>query len=294
MLTVIVLAVIFVPVFFMMAVVFLWKQWNDRRRRRSPLTSELLRLPGHSLRDQVDDVSVDLMGALMLAWLAPAALTCLLLAQAVRTGSFGHPSALLVYGAVMAGSFAYFIVKVIRLATKRQRLRDAADAEQATGQELEQLKSVGYRVFHDVQAGKFNLDHVVVGPSGVYAIETKSRLKPRNIMGTQGSTVISDGQRLKFPDWTETRPLEQARRQARWLKERIGAAAGESVSVKPVLALPGWFVERTGTSDVVVLNPKTVAWIAKQPRQLDDGQIKRIEFQLEQLVQIDRKRGEKA
>mgnify|MGYP000447730379 CR=1 FL=1 len=33
----------------------------------------------------------------------------------------------------------------------------------------------GCRIFHDVPAAAFNLDHVIVGPTGVFALETKTR-----------------------------------------------------------------------------------------------------------------------
>ena len=37
----------------------------------------------------------------------------------------------------------------------------------------------GFAVFHDVPGDKaFNVDHVVIGPQGVFAVETKGRGKP--------------------------------------------------------------------------------------------------------------------
>jgi len=32
----------------------------------------------------------------------------------------------------------------------------------------------GYHVYHDFPAERFNIDHVVVGPAGAFAIETKA------------------------------------------------------------------------------------------------------------------------
>jgi hypothetical protein len=49
------------------------------------------------------------------------------------------------------------------------------DGELATAQELNQLMRHGYYVFHDLQAENFNIDHIVIGPAGVFAVETKSR-----------------------------------------------------------------------------------------------------------------------
>src|SRR6188472_2002795 len=38
---------------------------------------------------------------------------------------------------------------------------------------LTELEPQGYRVLHDVETGHGNLDHVVIGPNGVFVLETK-------------------------------------------------------------------------------------------------------------------------
>jgi hypothetical protein len=46
--------------------------------------------------------------------------------------------------------------------------------EREVARVLAPLTSVGYEVLHDVDLGSGNVDHVVVGPTGIYAIETKA------------------------------------------------------------------------------------------------------------------------
>ena len=112
-------------------------------------------------------------------------------------------------------------------------------------------------VFHDIPGDKnFNTDHVVVGPSGVFAIETKGRAKPARSKSEAGHKVELRDSGLVFPGWTTQEPLEQARRNALWLAKWLSSAAGEPVSVKPALVLPGWFVELKAKSDVAVLSGK--------------------------------------
>ena len=48
-----------------------------------------------------------------------------------------------------------------------------ARGEEAVGQVLEELDGFGYRTLHDIETGRGNLDHVVVGPTGIFAVETK-------------------------------------------------------------------------------------------------------------------------
>jgi hypothetical protein len=130
------------------------------------------------------------------------------------------------------------------------------DAEIAVGQELNYLMRDGYWVFHDFPAEDFNIDHVVIGKNGVFAVETKGRAKVDNIGKNE---VVSDGKTLKFPSWLEAKPLEQSRAQSAWLQNWLTRELGEKVEVYAVLALPGWYIENRGKSDVSVINGKNSA-----------------------------------
>jgi len=66
--------------------------------------------------------------------------------------------------------------------------------------------------------------------------------------------VTFDQGRLQFPGWSEVEPLEQARRNAVWLGKWLTSAVGEPIGAKPVLLLPGWFIERKSPCDVVIIN----------------------------------------
>jgi hypothetical protein len=50
-----------------------------------------------------------------------------------------------------------------------------AEGEEVVGGILEDLREQGWCVIHDVSFGRGNIDHIVVGPGGVFTIETKSR-----------------------------------------------------------------------------------------------------------------------
>ena len=47
--------------------------------------------------------------------------------------------------------------------------------ELTVAESLEQLRTIGYRPIHDIVGKGFNIDHVLVGPAGVFVIETKFR-----------------------------------------------------------------------------------------------------------------------
>ncbi|GJM24502.1 MAG: hypothetical protein DHS20C16_09170 [Phycisphaerae bacterium] len=59
---------------------------------------------------------------------------------------------------------------------------------------MEQTREKGYRVYHDIQCDGFNIDHVLIGPGGVFVIETKTASKP-----TKGNATIKyDGESTRI------------------------------------------------------------------------------------------------
>lgn len=50
-----------------------------------------------------------------------------------------------------------------------------AVGEERVGAILEDLRAEGWSAVHDVATGRGNVDHIVVGPGGLFTIETKSR-----------------------------------------------------------------------------------------------------------------------
>jgi len=272
----IVLLFIFVPV----GIAWVMR-YRQRQRRRSPLSQHLLRSPGQSLRSELDDRMWDLAGYLMALPLIPLMLYAMQLRQALDAGGALKISGVLVVAGLMAFGFVFF--QTIKTMRKVWKLRLGYEAELAMGQELDQLMRQGAVVFHDVPAAGFNIDHVLVAPNGVFAIETKGRSKPNRNRGAEDAKVIYDGSGLSFPGWVENKPLEQARRQAVWLSKWLTNAVGDEVTARPVLALPGWFVERKSRSDVLLISGREASAILKAKHEaLTESMIKRIEHQLEQ------------
>lgn len=147
----------------------------------------------------------------------------------------------------------------------------------------------GYYVYHDVNLrntiSEFNIDHVVVGKSGVFAVETKGRSKRINSDGEYTFRVSFDGKKLSFPEWEETKPVEQAKRQAYALQGWLSKAVGEPVNVKAVIALPGWFVTTTRKTEITLINGKNPenAFNASSDDALSQKQVRQIAHQLECL-----------
>lgn len=121
-----------------------------------------------------------------------------------------------------------------------RRIKLGIDGERAIGQRIENLRVDGYSVFHDLCEEEWNVDHVLVGPGGVFAIETKTVSKPndRNAVITyDGTRVLIDGHE------PERDPLVQAKAVARHVRKIIREQTGQEIAVQAVVLYPGWFVK---------------------------------------------------
>jgi hypothetical protein len=274
-----------VLILLMFAVVYpvFWLNRFKQRRKRTPLTSDLLRSPGESLRLHIDELNDEINSSLFGVSTIPISIYAVWLTQVHFSGVKNPLSDAVLYALIGSVFLGLVAVKLHKSMGRRNHLRLGLDCELAVGQELNQLMLDGCRVYHDFQADGFNIDHIVVGPNGVFAIETKGRAKPDRGRGQEDVRVVYDGKSLQFPTWRETEPIEQAKRQAVWLSSWLSKATGDQITVKPALALPGWYVDRQA-KDLVVYsgkNPKFLATINTETP-LSAAMIERAAYQLEQ------------
>lgn len=110
------------------------------------------------------------------------------------------------------------------------------------------LKSLpdSYHVFNDFVAGRIHVDHVVAGPAGVFAVETKYW---RGRVTVEDGHILIDGQLPSRP------PLAQVKKEAALVKAKL-AESGWNGAVTPVLAFASDTFEATiaEIQGVVVLN----------------------------------------
>jgi hypothetical protein len=255
-----------------------------RRLRRSPLTTELLRSPGQTLRDKMEDLRIDIGMDSMLPMVMPMFPLAFLQIHSLISGRPASVLVLVALTVLVAAFVVWQIVKLLASARQMDKLRLGLDAEVAVGQELDQLMRDGAAVFHDMPAERFNIDHVVIARQGVFAVETKGYTKPNREGGSADATVVYDGKTLTLPDVSGSWAIEQARRQAKWLAGWLTGATVEPVHVTPVVAMPGWFVDRKAPGDVMVFSGKelrTHLLRSRSARPLTAEQLRRVEHQIE-------------
>jgi hypothetical protein len=176
------------------------------------------------------------------------------------------------------------------VASWRQRRRAQATRKDkgSVAGELHAGVPSGYHVYHDVPIGSTDrIDHAIVGPAGVFVIETKSHAKPE-IRDGRRPKVSFDGDQLVFDDrWVDVRAPQHARAAARWLTRALRDATGKPVTVSAVIAVPDWWVLNNDFPGIIARNPRafTKELIDAEPV-LEAGEIADIIRHVEQMVPI--------
>lgn len=140
--------------------------------------------------------------------------------------------------------------------------------EAAVGRLLDKLPN-GWAVLHAVPVGKgdSDIDHVVIGPGGVFTVNTKNHSGQK--VWVAGRTFMVNGQKQPH--------LRNAEYEAQRVSRLLSAAAGFRVDVAPVIAVvdPASLTMRERPEQVVVLtSSQLVRWLKKRPATLAPEQVR--------------------
>lgn len=250
-----------VNTFLFSACVLLYAKHQRKGRPPHGKDVKLLRGPGQHLQEEIGVMEESLVERYFTSVGAPV----LILVVPLCLLPFAKGNENLVLALTVAGfviSFVYRLRQMGGLLKKLACYRLGLQGERCVAESLQPLMARGFAVFHDMpvqgKTGMFNLDHVVVGSSGVFVVETKTRRKVKQDANGDDHKVESDGKTLRWPGGSGSEEIRQAADNASWLKQFILSRLGLSVDVAPVLVIPGWYVNRTGSGQVRVLNEKEI------------------------------------
>lgn len=240
----------------------------------SPLKDPRTRLPGQSLSEQIDALYDNLYEAS----LVPAILGGIAISSWIayyspqKTRPWIHTIlALLATG--------WFIKRFRTLLKQKRSLQKGMLGEQILGKFLEeQLMPHKYQVIHDLVCKdgekQFNIDHVVIGPTGVFSIETKYWKKPSG----PNHQIFYDGKKILVDGRAPERdPLVEAIAGAKTVQTILETRTGRRFDVKPIVVFLGWYTTKNpGSTPAWVLNEQAVpTFIRNDFRELsyDDGML---------------------
>jgi len=270
--------------FIMLAVLNVIRSRIRLRTLRPSFKQDLLRIPGGSLLVRLDNLNEQINLYLVYVITLPLIIYSALISYSYFQAEQPSLTVIWISSIISVALIAYMAFNLVKLLSCRKDIRLTYEGELAVGQELNQLMLHGYRVYHDFPADTFNIDHIIVGSKGVFAVETRTRSKGAIRDRSQEATVTYDGRMLTFADATDFETIEQAEQQAGWLSQWLGAATGEPIAVRAIVTLPGWVVKRTSADGIPVVNPGQFASLFEhiKPRPLSETMLNRIKDQLEQ------------
>jgi hypothetical protein len=161
------------------------------------------------------------------------------------------------------------------------RMRRTEHGKRRVAEILDRIRSKGFVVFNNSPDNDFHFDHVVVGPCGIYALETKAR---------SGSGTIeyrSDGELLLGGRINDGRAVSQTRAAAHSLHLYLRELLHKGYWVNPMLVFEGsWRVQRARSdfSIDVMTADELEEYFDRQPAELDSEEIAHICSQLEHVA----------
>lgn len=155
-----------------------------------------------------------------------------------------------------------------------EQWQQGAFGEQATGKVLKELEREGWMVLHDLPRGTGNVDHVVVGPAGVFVLDSK-RTDGEVVVDQQGRITVTrlDDPALHY----EHTGASHLRRIARETHDQVLATSRLNVWVTPVMVWWAAFPQRVEEGPCVhVDGDHLVDWLQTRPTRIAPSRLERV------------------
>ena len=161
--------------------------------------------------------------------------------------------------------------RVLGVHTDERAFRVGAKGERLVGQQLDRLPPP-WHMLHSITLSESgtDLDHLVIGPAGVFSVNTKYH--PDANVWVAGGTFLVNGQRQDY--------VRASRAEGRKVARLLTRACGFEVEVTPVIAVvgaaDGFKVKEQPAGVVVCTRRRIVDWLRSQPPKLGSGTVEAI------------------
>ncbi len=234
------------------------KSWSALSRTVSSTSSfadSIMHDAAQRFRDELDRLSISqsiyLSGALVFFVLFAAAYV--LKAQELFSGYPRWQLWLQISFLSLAAILAAW--RLGRTVLARREVRFVRDANIAVGHQLQQISTGANRVFHDVATTAGVVDHVLVGQSGIYAVNVVARRARKN------SHVVLRGNELHFSNNDSTVAIVDVTAGAARLEKEVSQLLGHNIRIRSVIAVPGWDIGEQASEHHLLVNERTIAML---------------------------------
>lgn len=191
---------------------------------------------------------------------------------------FPHHS--FVAGAFLGGTEAALLVTWTEPPHRVRKWKLGGEGERRTGRELARLVSAGWKSYHSRAARYGDLDHVVIGPGGVYLLDSKNLDGALSVDARGLTQSFGDSERDSF---TLSKLGNALRGEAVNLRNRIEDVAGLRCWVQAVVVVWGDFNDSTTEVEnvVYVAGRELESWMRARPKRLSDRDVSLLQLGME-------------
>lgn len=198
---------------------------------------------------------------------------CAVVAVISYVAARAWPQAAWGLGAMAGAVLAFFVLVWASPPGWIENWELGAWGEEATGKELAKLDPASWIVIHNVSTGRGNVDHLVVGPGGVFVLDSK-RIGGRVVMSDDEIRVERlDDENLSY----RHEGALAVRRLAAQTSQRMLDATRIKSWVTPVMVVWAEFPQKVVEGACVVVHgDELVAWLESQPVRIAPLNVPRI------------------
>jgi hypothetical protein len=154
-------------------------------------------------------------------------------------------------------------VDLVRTVLARHQVKLLRDANIAIGHQLQRIAAGFGRVYHDVETSSGIIDHIIVGQSGVFAVNVFARRPPKN-----GEAAI-EGNSLTFASGKAPISIVRTAANTAALEREFRRLLDHRVRVRSVIAAPGWDVNVQSSEEHLLVNTRNLPMIRGWKDQAD-------------------------